>query len=119
MKGNKMEIDFFNKKVFKEVFLKYGEPSPRNHHNDMRRIIVAYSAMDIMITLGVKSPVKQTDLDRIAVKSVRDEALSLLVDIGYIEPTVWKKVEAWKETPLWKKIPLKERLSIKTISYQS
>jgi hypothetical protein len=72
-----------------------------------------------MITLGVKSPVKQTDLDRIAVKSVRDEALSLLVDIGYIEPTVWKKVEAWKETPLWKKIPLKERLSIKTISYQS
>ena len=114
-----MEIDFFNKKVFKEVFLKYGEPSPRNHHNDMRRIIVAYSAMDIMITLGFKSSVKQTELDRIAVKSVRDEALSLLIEIGYIKPTASKKVEAWKATALWKKIPLKERLSIKTISYQS
>lgn len=108
-----MQTDFFNAKIFKEVYDKYGERVPSHTHNDMRRILVAYSAMDIMLTLGTKSPIKHIDMDSIVIKNARDEALDNLIELGYIEPTTWKGKEAWRETAKWRNVPLKEKLNIK------
>ena len=112
-KGNDMQIDFFNAKIFKEVYDKYGERVPHHMHNDMRRILVAYSAMDIMLTLGTRSPIKHTDMDSIVIKNARDEALDNLIELGYLEPTTWKGKEAWRATDKWKNVPYKEKLNIK------
>jgi hypothetical protein len=112
-KGNDMQTDFFNAKIFKEVYERYGERVPRHVHNDMRRILVAYSAMDIMLTLGTKSPIKHNDMDSIVIKSARDEALSLLIELDYLEATTWKGKEAWQDTAKWRNVPLKEKLNIK------
>jgi hypothetical protein len=110
-----MKIDFFKTRVFKEVYDKQGDHSvKRIAHYDMRRILIAYSAMDIMLTLNSKSPIKHVDMDFIVPKSIREEALFILMLLDYIEETTWKGKEAWKETSLWKSIPITERINKKT-----